>query len=83
MGKSDPTEPGPYTGQSVSAEASERGCTLARASHGQFRLDELLAEPLVKLAMAADKIEPAMVHALFREVRRRSLPMCPQVASSG
>jgi hypothetical protein len=72
MGKFNPTEPGPYTSQYVSAEASERGCMPARASHGQPRLDELLAEPLVKLAMAADKIEPATVYALFREVRQRS-----------
>jgi hypothetical protein len=76
MGKFKPTELGPYTSQSVSAEASERGCMLARASHGQYRLDELLAEPLVKLAMAADNIEPATVYALFREVRRRSLATC-------
>jgi hypothetical protein len=33
-------------------------------------LDEMLAEPIVRLMMAADRVEPTRVHALVRRVRR-------------
>jgi hypothetical protein len=34
-------------------------------------LDEMLAEPIVQLMMAADRVEPTRVYALVRRVKRR------------
>jgi hypothetical protein len=33
-------------------------------------LDEMLAEPIVRLMMAADRVEPTRVYALIRRLRR-------------
>ena len=33
-------------------------------------LDEMLAEPIVRLMMAADRVEPTRVYALVRRVKR-------------
>jgi hypothetical protein len=44
-------------------------------------LDEMLAEPIVQLMMAADRVEPTRVYALVRRVRRR--PARPNVEQGG
>jgi hypothetical protein len=36
-------------------------------------LDEMLADPIVRLMMAADQVEPTRVYALVRRVKRRPL----------
>jgi hypothetical protein len=36
-------------------------------------LDEMLAEPIVRLMMAADRVEPSRVYSLVRRVKRRPL----------
>jgi hypothetical protein len=49
----------------------------ARARCGcEPSLDELLAEPLIKLAMAADRVDAAVMYALFREVRQKLDGFC-------
>jgi hypothetical protein len=70
MGKFDRVKTSPYSGQFVIASAGEKAA-LKRLCGSEPSLDELLAEPLVKLAMAADHIDPAVMYALFREVRQK------------
>jgi len=74
MGGIDRRKNSPYSDEFGGADARKRG---ARAACGsEPSLDELLAEPLVKLAMAADRIDPAVVYALFREVRQKLDGVC-------
>jgi hypothetical protein len=67
MGKLERNKSSPYSGQIIGADALEREARCGT----EPSLDELLAEPLVKLAMAADHIEPGVMYALFREVRQK------------
>ena len=74
MGVAERTKNSPYSGQFVGATTPKRE---ARAMYGsEPSLDELLAEPLVKLAMAADRVDPAVMYALFREVRQKMDGFC-------
>jgi hypothetical protein len=43
-------------------------------------LDEMLAEPIVRLMMAADRVEPTRVYCLVRRVKRR--PICSTADST-
>jgi hypothetical protein len=36
-------------------------------------LEEMLAEPIVRLMMAADRVEPTRVYSLVRRVKRRPI----------
>jgi hypothetical protein len=59
----------PYSGQFDGSDAPKRESRSPCGSEPS--LDELLAEPLIKLAMAADHIDAAVVYALFQEVRQK------------
>jgi hypothetical protein len=90
MGTFDRRKNSPYPGQFADANAPKRDARAtpkhdarsmpkrdARAlCRSEPSLDELLAEPMIKLAMAADRIDPAVVYALFREVRQKMDGFC-------
>jgi hypothetical protein len=69
MGAFERRKHSPYTGQFEGKDAPQRG---SRSPCGpEPSLDELLAEPLVRMTMAADRIDAAVVYALFHEVRQK------------